>query len=152
MVSQSINEMAFEPCLTGFALSIPALVVAVAVAGPDSRDIMAILGAAPATWLVILEARKKDRSFGHTTGVFVSAMFSGAVAPGACVYWLLPSKAETLTWHGWALMGFVFGLIGWAIAMAIIKFANRNAETAVVKLATRWVGRPDKKNETTPEI
>lgn len=88
-------------------------------------DIVAALGAMLAAVIAMIEARKKDRSLGHTISVLIASAFVGCVVPGAAIWTWLPEAAPKLPWQAWAACGFVTGLLGWAFTAAVMALRSR---------------------------
>lgn len=74
-----------------------------------------------ATCITVIEARKKDRSLGHTISVFIGSSFVGTFTPGLVVFYWWPTKMHALPWQAWAAGGFFSGLCGWAAVLAVPK-------------------------------
>ena len=92
--------------------------------GPGHGDIYAVLGAAAASILVLLEGDGKNRR--QLAALFLSSVACGAFIPGLAVqiaFWRGWIEANSvLSWNVWAIAGFFFGLMGWGIihyAMAV---------------------------------
>jgi hypothetical protein len=99
-------------------------VVAVTQARFDP-DMVAVLGAMLATVVAVLEARKKDRSMGHTVSVLIASAFVGSVLPGGVMWTWWPERVPALSWHVWAALGFIAGLLGWAFTAAVMALRSR---------------------------
>jgi hypothetical protein len=105
--------------LTYAVASIGASTVAIVQARFDP-DIVSVLGAILAAVVAVMEARKKDRSLSHTVSVFLCSSGFGAVLPGGMMWTFFPDRVPNISWHLWALMGGVGGLLGWAFALGIM--------------------------------
>lgn len=110
--------------LTYAAASIGASAVAVIQSRFDP-DIVAVLGAILAAVVSVMEARKKDRSLGHTVSVFLCCSGFGSVLPGSVMWTFFADRIPAVSWHGWALMGGVCGLLGWAVALGVMALSPR---------------------------
>lgn len=108
-----------------FILSLGASAVVAVGQSPMNPDIVAVLGAMLAAVLAVLEARKKDRTLGHTVSVLIASAFVGSVLPGAIVWTWWPDRVAVMSWHVWAGMGFVVGLLGWAFVAAVMALKGR---------------------------
>lgn len=107
-------------------------------------DIVAVLGAMLAAVVAVIEARKKDRSTGHTISVLIASAFLGSVMPGTLINLWSPDLGARLTWHAWAVCGFIIGLLGWAGTVAIM--ALRSRVPGIVNTAADRVGLKDESN------
>ncbi len=107
---------------------------------PGPKDMYAVIGAMLATVIAILEARKQDRSFANTVCVFIGSSFIGGILPGVMFLNIWPERALTFTWHVWAFIGFGFGLIGWTLALACVRYAQKRKDAIVAELARKWLG------------
>ena len=114
-------------------LAIPVAGVVIATA-PAGNDICAVLGALIASVLALVEARKKDRSTGHTISVFLGTASVGSFLPGIAVQlavlqgWLTQVTGDSLTWQAWAFAGLVCGMNAWWILHGVNRFLQRRAE------------------------
>jgi peptidoglycan/LPS O-acetylase OafA/YrhL len=114
-------------------LTLPAAGVVIAAA-PATNDICAVLGALIASVLTLIEARKKDRSIGHTISVFLGTASVGAFLPGLAVQiavlkeWLSAETAAELSWHAWSVAGLVFGMNAWWLLHGVNCWLQRRAE------------------------
>lgn len=88
-------------------------------------DMVAVLGAMLAAVISVIDARKKDRTTGHTISVLIASAFAGSVIPGAAMWFFFPEKVTTLSWHAWAALGFVVGLLGWAFTIGVLAVRSR---------------------------
>lgn len=99
-------------------MAVPAAGIVIAASGAPG-DICAVLGALIASVLTLIEARKKDRSLGHTISVFLGAASMGSLLPGigasfaVMLGWLSEHTIERLTWHAWSFAGLIGGMNGW---------------------------------------
>lgn len=96
-----------------------------AFAAQIGPDIVAAVGAAVAGFIASVEAQRRQRDFWQTTCVFVASIAVGWMAPGAMVWYFLPDHFTTMPWQAWAGLGFIFGLLGWAITAGILALRNR---------------------------
>jgi F0F1-type ATP synthase assembly protein I len=106
-------------------LALGASAVVTVVQSRFDPDIVAVLGAMLAAVIAVIEARKSDRSMPHTVAVLIASAFIGAVLPGAIIWSWWPDKVANMSWHLWAALGFVFGLLGWAVTAAIMALKSR---------------------------
>lgn len=106
---------------------------------PMANDIVAVIGAILATVIVILEARKKDRTLANTITLFIGSSLIGSITPGALFYNVWPERAESFTWHIWISLGFAAGLIGWLIVAGIWNFVIRRRDAFIAAAAKRWL-------------
>lgn len=115
-------------------LSMPVATIVVAVA-PASADICAVLGALIASVLTLIEARKKDRTIGHTISVFLGTASVGAFLPGLLMQlavhrgWLTAETVAAFGWQAWAFAGLVLGMNAWWILHGINRWLQRRAES-----------------------
>lgn len=107
---------------------------------PISNDILSIVGAVLATFITVIDARKRDQSRANTISVIIGSSVVGSLAPGALCYTFWPALAAHFTWHVWASLGFVGGLIGWSLMLGIIAFIRRRKEAVMNALTDRWFG------------
>ena len=117
------------------AISILLLQVANAVQ-PGLSDAWAVLGGMLASAVVVIVDGSPGgwRSKWVLVASFVSSAFMGSVGPGITVHLVLPLMLGShrlqgievyLTWHLWAMAGFGFGLVGWAIVRAVMSLRSR---------------------------
>lgn len=95
-----------------FAL-VPPAVIAAATSG-EARS-WTFVGAAVATVIAAISARKGDHSMSHTSSVICSSFFLGGILPPATVHYYAPDTYHSLIIDAWLLLGFFAGLSGWAI-------------------------------------
>lgn len=127
--------------LENLALSTASTVVVIAAnLDPQTSDIICVVGAALATAVVTSYVReRKRRSIGEFITITLSCSVVGSIAPGAILYTWWPLVAMELSWHGWAALGFLAGLIGWFLVEAILKVAGNKTETAVKHLLNKYI-------------
>ncbi len=125
-------------CIVGGSVT-----VVVAVVQTVNPDIAAVLGAVLASVIAVIDARKKDKSTGHTVSVLIASGFLGGMLPGA----LLPLKWPdiVLPWQAWSSIGFFTGLLGWAIVLGIFRLQGR--VTGAVAAQGDKLGLPPEKEE-----
>ena len=117
--------------------AIPATVAVTSTAGdssPNSQDVYAVIGAMLAAVVVLVD-------YGGTPGgrrgtmqfmtVFISSAFIGSIGPGVTANTILPEAMGALTWHAWAMLGFVFGLAGWVATRSVLWVFNRRLPGAI---------------------
>lgn len=103
---------------------------------PGLSDAWAVLGGMLASAVVVIVDGSPSgwRSRWQLTASFVSSAFVGSIAPGLTVHMILPlllgadrlrGVENYLTWHLWAMGGFGFGLVGWAIVRAVMSLRGR---------------------------
>lgn len=114
-----------------------ATVTIAAVQSPDRTDMVSVLGAMLATVIATLEARKKDRTLTNTVCVIIGSSFIGSIAPGAVLFNWYPELAGRLTWHAWAALGFVCGLVGWGTMQAAVHVFSKRRDKALDEAADR---------------
>lgn len=116
-------------------LTVPASGVVIATAPGATNDICAVLGALIASVLTLIEARKKDRSIGHTISVFLGTGSVGSFLPGLLMQlavhrgWLTAETASAFGWQAWAFAGLVLGMNAWWILHGINRWLQRRAES-----------------------
>ncbi len=116
--------------------AIPATVAVVSAgaSSPNSEDIYAVIGAMLAAVVVLVD-------YGGTPGgrrgtlqfmtIFISSSFVGSIGPGVTANTIIPETMGTLTWHVWAMLGFVFGLAGWVATRSVLWVFNRRLPGAI---------------------
>lgn len=136
-----------------FSLAVIASGVAV-IAGttPISNDILSIVGAVLATFITVIDARKRDQSRANTISVIIGSSVVGSLAPGAIFYTCWPAVAARFTWHVWAGLGFIGGLVGWTIMLAVIAFIRHRKEAMLQALADRWLGGRMPRHKEPPDV
>jgi len=132
-------------CASEVVLAAAATVTVAAIQTPDTTDMVAVLGALLATVIAVVEARKKDRTLGNTVCVVIGSSFTGGVVPGAVMIGFYPELAARLTWHGWAVLGFLCGLCGWSIVLAAIGILRSRQDKILKDAADRILGPEEKK-------
>jgi len=115
-------------------LTLPVASIVIAEAPAAANDICAVLGALIASVLTLVEARKKDRTIGHTISVFLGTASVGAFLPGIIVQvalmqgWLPEESVKHIGWQAWAMGGLVFGMNAWWLLHGINRLIQRRAE------------------------
>ena len=132
--------------LTGGATVAVSTLVAV-IQTQFGPDIVAAIGASVASLVVAIEANKKQRDMWQTISVVVSSIAAGWILPGVIVWGLFPQSYSTLLWQAWAGLGFVFGLLGWAITAGILALRAR-VPGAIAEAANRYL--PGRENDPKP--
>jgi hypothetical protein len=126
-------------CLSALILcAIPAAVAVVGAGpiagGPASEDIYAVIGAMLASVVVLVDyggtpgGRRGTMQF---TTVFISSAFIGSIGPGVAANTVIPESVGVLSWHSWAMLGFVFGLAGWVLTRSVLWVFNRRIPGAI---------------------
>lgn len=110
--------------------------------GPETPDVYAVLGAVIATIMVTLDTNRKTKK--EVISQILGCSVVGAIAPGLLIYWFLPTKYETLTWHSWAFMGLAFGGVGYVFVKFIWYALFKRAKEIVEEQIAHYTG------ETTP--
>lgn len=100
-------------------------------------DIAAVCGAFFAAWLVWLTAVGGGQRRWRQVFLVSASGIVGSIAPGAAMYFEWPEEVEHLTWHAWAAMGFIAGIIAPAAVLALLKVASRRLPDAIDRLADR---------------
>lgn len=121
-------------CILATAASI---VVAVVRSVPVRNDIVAVIGALIGGVIVVMEARKKDRTFANSVVLFTSSTFIGGVTPGVLFGNVWPDLADRFTWHVWISLGFLTSLVGWVLVKAGWDFVKRNRSGFVTAALSR---------------
>lgn len=116
---------------------------------PGTSDIAAIIGAMFASAIAAIRSRTSYKSSWDTLSVFIASGVLGSVLPAIVIGFGYPKMWDTLTWHSWAFMGFVFGLLGWWITLKIISVGP----SVLDALINSWIGRifGASKNDTPPK-
>ncbi len=117
---------------------------------PSANDMIAVLGAMLATVIAVLEARKKDRTLGNIISIVVGSSFVGSIAPGALFFNFWPNAAAGFTWHMWAALGFLCGLLGWTVVhvvFAIIRIVKRRQDGLIDGFVNRFDPAPPRRGE-----
>lgn len=130
----------FSIVMTVFGFSLPAIsILLLQVANsvqPGLSDAWSVLGGMLASAVVVIVDGSPGgwRSKWVLVASFVSSAFVGSVGPGVTVNLVLPLLLGAhrlqgievyLTWHLWAMAGFGFGLIGWAIVRAVMALRGK---------------------------
>lgn len=141
--------LSYISVVTILAFAAPCLAAVLSVLAPSSAsapgpmDAWATLGALLATAIMAIGEGKPGTGNNWRSRVitiFVSCAFVGSFGPGFVIYTVVPylpfgwgedfsGAAESLTWQGWAMLGFVLGISGWAFVRLLI---------AVVNMSQRW--------------
>jgi len=117
-------------------------VVAFAVGNsPGAYDIVAVIGAMLATVIAVLDARKRDSTPANTVSVILGSSFVGSMLPGVLFLNVWPTLAARFTWHVWASLGFIAGLIGWSVVRAVGAVIERRKDSLLAGLEERWLPR-----------
>ncbi len=132
----------FHLALDCIVAALASIVTIAASMTPSPPDMVAAIGAMLATVIAVLEARKKDRSLGNTVGVILGSAVTGSVTPGIVLWNFFPSIAERLTWHAWAGSGFIVGLCGWALVLAILGAIQRRKDILAEQIVDRYIPKP----------
>lgn len=126
--------------IAAFAL-VPPAVIAAATSG-EARS-WTFVGAAVATVIAAISARKSEKEMGHTSSVICSSFFLGGIMPPAAVHYYSPETYQALIIDGWLLLGFFSGLSGWALTVAFMAaipgFIQKNAQ--------KYLGSEDQEKE-----
>lgn len=105
--------------------SIVLLTASLSVVGPSAPDRYAAVGASAAVVIVLVAIRQFEKSFWNFLSAFIGTVFAGISGPGTLISYLswkgyvAEGTYVFLTWHVWMLLGFLFGLAGWAAALAV---------------------------------
>jgi hypothetical protein len=116
----------------------PAVVVAM-LKGPETPDVYAVLGAVFATVIVTLDSKSKTRN--QVISSIMGCGGMGSVLPGLIVNQGFPTYYDTLTWHAWAFLGFLFGGIGYSLIKMIWYVAVKRAGELVEEQIERFTGK-----------
>jgi len=108
---------------------------------PGAFDVVAVIGAMLATVIAVLDARKRDCSPANTVSVILGSSFVGSMLPGVLFCNVWPELAARFTWHVWASLGFLAGLIGWTIVRAVSSFIERRKDSILASLEERYLPR-----------
>lgn len=112
--------------------AVPAFIAV--VGGPATEDIYAVIGAMLAAVVVLVDfsgSKGGRRSTMQFMTVFIASSFVGSIGPGATAHWFFEERAASLTWHTWAMSGFVFGLAGWVVTRSALWVFNRRLPGAI---------------------
>ena len=113
--------------------AVPALIAV--LNGPATEDIYAVIGAMLAAVVVLVDFSASSKAGRRGTmqfmTVFISSAFIGSIGPGSAAHWLMADQTTTLTWHTWAMLGFVFGLAGWVLTRSVLWVFNRRLPGAI---------------------
>lgn len=97
----------------------------VAVAAPGGADMASLFGTAMACVIVLVESRKKDRDVGNIASALAGSFSGGLIGPGVLITffqwkeWTTAQFTSDLSWHSYAFLGLVFGLMGWSFALTM---------------------------------
>jgi len=116
------------------------------IATQFGADIVAAVGAAVAGFIACVDANRKQHDSWQTTCVFVASVAVGWMAPGALVWFAFPSHFASMPWQAWAGLGFIFGLLGWAVTVGILALRNR-IPGVIGEFANRYFPEKDKPKE-----
>jgi hypothetical protein len=136
-----------EPLLCMLA-TIGGAIVAVTQSRFDP-DIVAVIGALFAAVISVIEARERNRTLTHTISVFIASAGVGSVLPGSIVWTWFPERIATLSWHVWAVMGGVTGLLGWSLTAAVLALRSR-VPGLVNTAADKYLPKQDGDHEREP--
>lgn len=121
------------PVIASILSFIPALLAAIR---PESADLYAVFGAIPASICTLVEARKKDRSTGHTISVFLGSSFMGATLPAFLHWvavkwgWMSAGDADYLPWQVWSVAGFLCAMNAWFIIHSFSMWLEKRRDRA----------------------
>lgn len=136
------------PVITS-ALLFSGAAMVLGVAGPTSADHYSVLGCLAALAIVIIYARKKDPSISTTIAVVSGTLVGGVAGPGATIAYcsangyISAQAYNNLTFHSWVLLGFFFGLSGWAIAQAFYLAVIRHIPNLVEWAFRKFLPKDD---------
>ena len=120
-----------HPITTLISLASPLLPTLIAaMLAPTSQDSWSAVGASVAVVFVVADVMKRDKSFLRLMVVGLVSFFTGCTGPGIFMLYHSPEFSNKLTWHGWAFLGLVFGLIGWAVIVSIYGMGPAIGRTA----------------------
>ncbi len=91
-----------------------------ALNSPSEVDAWASVGASMATMISVIHARKADKSLGHLISVAGSSWFCGITFPYTIIHLWAQDHLDTTPWQGWAILGFMVGLIAWGFVSGIL--------------------------------
>lgn len=136
--------------LLGMGCTAVASLLAV-MAPPGAQDVASVMGAIFASTIAGISARTTFKTSGHVFSVLIASAFVGSVLPGILVGYYTPKFWNELTWHAWAGMGFVCGLLGWTFTHAIMTTVSKAFEKwfeRKVNSQIETIDRNDRKTET----
>lgn len=120
------------------ALAFPVLTALVVVNGgdpppPHMGDIYATLGASLATMVAFADAQHKRSPMWGVASKLVVTFFGGITLPGAVVHTGMASKLTfglvqqdvAITWHVWAVLGFVFACLSFGLLKGAITLVEK---------------------------
>lgn len=113
------------------------------IAGPSEADRYAAVGAAFSAVVVLVAVRQFDKSFGKFFSALIGTLIFGVCGPGLAVQYFQgsPSHLNWLDWKNWTLLGFVFGMGGWAITESLYNTLAKLVPSAVATLFRKVFGR-----------
>jgi drug/metabolite transporter (DMT)-like permease len=123
-------------------LMIPA--AAVVAVDPARNDMVAVLGAMFAAAIVVFDFQAKapsHRKLNQFVPVFIASAFVGSVGPGATIHTFFPEYGERLSWHGWAVLGFLFSLAGWVVVKYALQLFTKRLPDVIDNLLPKWASR-----------
>lgn len=122
------------------AMTIPGTVVVLAQlatpGGPGPQDAWSVLGAMIASVIVMHKESRGGNVLlwrGPMLSSFLASVFIGSIGPGLVFNTVAPvfmddfavRAPRIITWHGWAALGLVFGLCGWAIVRGVLAISSK---------------------------
>ena len=132
-----------------FLLMIPA--TSVVVVDSSRNDMVSVLGAMFAAAIVVFDFQAKApirRKLSQFIPVFIASGFAGSVGPGVTIHTFFAESASRITWHGWAAMGFLYGLAGWVAVKYLLQLFTKRLPNAIDNLLPKWASRDARDGET----
>jgi len=130
-------------------LMIPA--ASVVMVDPARNDMVSVLGAMFAAAIVVFDFQAKapnHRKLMQFIPVFIASGFAGSVGPGVTIHTFFAEAAPRITWHGWAAMGFLYGLAGWVAVKYILQLFTKRLPDAIDNLLPKWASRDARDGDT----
>ena len=119
---------------------------------PVAYDIVAVIGAMLATVIAVLDARKRDSTPANTVIVILGSSCVGSMLPGVLFCNVWPELATRFTWHIWAALGFLAGLMGWTIVRAVCAVIERRKDSILSSLEERYLPRRANPPREPPDV
>ncbi len=117
------------------AVTLPAVVVL----EPSKLDAYAVIGAVCGSLYAVYRCRAKNKGFSFISSIWAVSMFVGCVFPGGVyniLQWMgvIPESLDKhLSWHIWAITGFVLSTSGWWLSAKITQAFQDRASRVFAK-------------------
>lgn len=109
----------------------------VVILEPSRLDTYAVVGAIFGSLYAVYHCRARNKDFISLSAVWLVSVFVGCVFPGGVLNaarWMgiIPESLDNfMSWHMWAIIGFVFSTSGWWLATKIERVFRSRAAKAL---------------------